>query len=73
MISKKFLKLISKQTKKEKRKKAGLTIAMGVVATVGTAIGILFAPKAGKETREDLKKKADDTVETIKDISETLE
>ena len=50
-------------------------VGMGVVAAVGVSLivaagvatGILFAPKSGKETREDLKKKAVNTVETIKD------
>ena len=58
---------------KEKRKKEGVkaaqrfAVGMGVVAAVSVTTGILFAPKSGKETREDLKKKAVNTVETIKD------
>ncbi|MFA5160901.1 MAG: YtxH domain-containing protein [Elusimicrobiales bacterium] len=35
-------------------KTAAVITAFAVGAVVGTAIGILFAPKAGKETREDL-------------------
>ena len=30
---------------------------------IGLAIGVLYAPKAGKETREDLKKRADEYLE----------
>lgn len=58
---------------KKKRKKEGVKAAqrfalgMGVVAAVGVTTGILLAPKSGKETREDLKKKVVNTVETIKD------
>lgn len=37
---------------------------------VGVAIGILFAPKSGKETREDLKNKTVNTIETIKDLAQ---
>lgn len=74
MISKDLLNLISKGTKKEKGKKTGLAIAfvMGAVAAA-TAVGILFAPQAGKKTRKDLKKKTDDTVEAIKETFQKRE
>lgn len=37
-------------------------IALGAIigAAVGVAAGILTAPKSGKETREDIKRKAED-------------
>ncbi|MCA9309506.1 YtxH domain-containing protein [Candidatus Saccharibacteria bacterium] len=41
-----------------KGKKFGLGLLIGAVA--GTVAGILTAPKSGKETRRDLKKKADE-------------
>jgi len=43
-----------------------------VTFVVGVAIGILFAPKSGKETREDLKNKTVNTVETIKDLAQKM-
>lgn len=37
------------------------TIAtLGIGAAIGTGLGMLFAPKSGKETRSDLKKKIND-------------
>lgn len=37
-------------------------------AAVGVGLGLLFAPKKGSETREDLKKKLDELVKQLKDI-----
>lgn len=37
-------------------------------AGIGLGLGILFAPKSGKETRADLKKKMDDLLEKVKTI-----
>ena len=47
--------LINKKKKKQKAKMvktAALTAALGV--TAGATAGVLFAPKSGKETREDI-------------------
>src|SRR5213080_1086169 len=49
-----------------------LVVGMGIVAVVamaaaGVTTGVLIARKSGKKTREHLKKKAVNTVETIKD------
>lgn len=37
-------------------------------ALVGAGLGVLFAPKSGKETRADLKKKFDEVLEQVKTI-----
>lgn len=37
-------------------------------AVVGAALGVLFAPKSGKETRKELKEKAEDLIEKAKEI-----
>ena len=49
--------LINKKKKKQKAKMvktAALTAALGV--TAGATAGVLFAPKSGKETRENIAK-----------------
>ncbi len=49
------------------RRKAGFgTFLTG--AMIGAGLGILFAPKKGSETREDLKKKMEELIEQIKEI-----
>ena len=47
-----------------RRKKAGL-LALGV--TIGAVAGVLFAPKTGKETREDLSQRGCEAWEKIKE------
>ena len=41
---------------------------VAVGTAVGAAAGVLFAPKSGKETREELKVKLDELKEKVKDI-----
>ena len=61
--------LVNKEKRKRNKVKTVQRIAVGVsvATTIGIATGILLAPKSGKETREDMKKKALDTEENIKD------
>jgi len=48
-------------------KTAAVITAFAVGAVVGAALGILFAPKAGKETREDIHEWIDDNMEKGKE------
>lgn len=52
-----------------KKNNWGLTLLVGVVAA-GAAL--LFAPKSGKELREDIKKKSLDTKDSIQDSAQNL-
>ena len=38
-------------------------------AAIGVGVGVLLAPKSGKETRKDLKDKFDELVEKVKEIN----
>lgn len=48
----------------ETAKKVGTGIGVG--AAIGSALGVLFAPKSGKETRQDIADTAKTSVENIK-------
>lgn len=37
-------------------------------AAIGVGLGVLFAPKSGKETRKELKDKLDEMIQKVKDI-----
>jgi gas vesicle protein len=45
----------------------GIGLILGLA--VGVALGFLFAPRTGKETRELVKDKAADVSETVKDLT----
>ena len=70
---------------KKERTKALKSAAIGATigVTVGAAAGVLLAPKAGKETRDDIAKAArelpekakvliDRTVETVEEVKDRL-
>ena len=49
------------------KKKSGMKhFALG--ALVGAGLGVLFAPRSGKDTREALKKKMNDLLEKVKEL-----
>jgi len=52
----------------QERKKAATQIAIGIGAgiAIGTLLGILLAPKSGKETREDVAGFAKESAQTVK-------
>lgn len=52
-----------------KDKTFGVVLVAGLV---GAAVGLLFAPKSGKETREDLRKKALEAKDAAADTSEKV-
>ncbi len=53
-------------SKEEKKSSGAGKFLLG--AAVGAGLGILFAPKAGSETRRDLKKKMDELMKKAKEI-----
>ena len=58
--------LINKKKKKQKAKMvktASFTAALGV--TAGATAGVLFAPKSGKETRENIANKSSETKDKL--------
>lgn len=57
---------MSKNEKKVTKKGGAGKFLLG--AAVGAGLGILFAPKAGSETRRDLKNKMDELVKKVKEV-----
>ena len=71
MIIKDLLDMAGKDKKKKQKVQNAKKLAagIGIAATVGVAAGVLLAPKSGKETRKDIVDKAEDVVETTKEIA----
>ncbi|WFA09435.1 YtxH domain-containing protein [Tissierella sp. Yu-01] len=57
-----------RQMEKAKKRETAKHVAVGTAigTALGAAAGILFAPKSGKETREDIATKSKDVAETVK-------
>ncbi len=64
--------LIGKERREKERAEAMrmCALGMGIAALLGLATGILIAPKSGKETRQDIKEKAANTMDLIKNTVE---
>ena len=58
----------SDREKSIRRNQAGaLALGVSIGCTIGAVAGVLFAPRAGKETREDVSRRSRDAWEKIKD------
>ena len=76
--------IIKEQQAKNKRERQLVQAKnIGIGLTVGAALGVLLAPKAGKETRDEITEKSkflvdnvkhsiDDNIEKFKDIGEEI-
>ena len=53
----------------DKNSVSGFGIGLILGIAVGAALGFLFAPRSGKETREMVKDKAADVSATVKDLT----
>lgn len=69
MFIKEILEGIGKEKRRNQRIQNAkrLAIGIGAGAAAGFVAGILLAPKSGKETREDIKEKAEEVVENTKE------
>ncbi|MCX7746175.1 MAG: YtxH domain-containing protein [Clostridia bacterium] len=69
MALKDFLEKGQKERKRKAAKKTAKNVAIGagIGTAVGIAAGVLLAPKAGKETREDIAKGAKTAVGQVKE------
>ncbi len=63
------LKDLLKKKKRASKKNTAKNVAIGagIGTAVGVAAGVLLAPKAGKETREDIARTTKETFETVKE------
>lgn len=58
--------LNEKKRKAERKEKVDAAKKIALGTAIGAITGILFAPKSGKETREDIAKKTKNTADTVK-------
>jgi len=76
MIIRDLLDLVSREKRRKERVKMAQKLAFGagVVTIAGIATGALFATEQGKVVREDMKEKAANAIETIKEkVQESAE
>jgi gas vesicle protein len=50
----------------------GTVLAFLLGGIVGTAIGILYAPRAGKETRKSIRRLSEDIADNVNDFGEDI-
>jgi len=69
MILRELLDSMNLEKRRQERAKAARNCAVGMcaAATAGVVVGILCAPKSGKETREELKSKCFKSCRAMKD------
>jgi len=69
MIIKELVDMVGKDRKKKERVRntKKLAAGIGIAAAAGVAAGILLAPQSGKETRDDIKNKAEDIADSTKE------
>ena len=58
--------LLSKKNSAKKKKGGKFAIGAGIGTLIGVGLGMLFAPKSGKETREEIAEGAKNTADAIK-------
>jgi len=71
MLLKDLLPKVKLERKSEVRKKIAISAAVGL--TAGAVTGVLLAPKAGKDTREGLKKTIHELLEKVKPLSDKVQ
>ena len=71
----KLIDLLNERKRKaERQEKVDTAKKIALGTAIGAITGILFAPKSGKETREDIVKKTKDTTETVtKSVKDSVE
>jgi len=52
--------------------KKDIALAFIIGGVIGAALGVLYAPKSGKETRKDLQKLGNDVAGKVSDIGEEI-
>ena len=69
MVLREILETAKVERKKKAKAQVAKKFAIGTsaIAAIGVVTGIFIAPKSGRETRENMKKKVTSAVDTIKE------